>query len=308
MIHKILLPLDAAPDSQQQIRYAGKIAASMNAELYLLHVATPSRHGHRSSGLAKRATDTADRMLPAHTILCGRLDETIAGYAQSIDADLILMPTRGRGLFGQILSGSTTMDVLRIADRPLWVAKPKSVQLEQPARCERILCGVALEPEGEAVLRYAARLAKACGGELLIVHAIPEISEAMLMVYGLDESGEIELLPQAAHRRIHSLAASLDVPFRVETKIGEVAAILRKFAKQWRADVVIVGRGRRTDRWQLGANIGDVIVRSPCPVITLPPSARFIRPARRRRGWLATLPGAPRDCDFVHSPPREITV
>jgi nucleotide-binding universal stress UspA family protein len=293
MIQRILLPFDADRNNEHQIRYGREIAASVGAELYLLHVAAPGR-GRRSGGLAKRGPDVAARMLPAHRVLSGRRDETIASYARSIDADLILMPTRGRGLFGQILFGSTTMDVLRIANRPLWVAKPKSVLLEQPVRCKRILCGVPLGAEGESVLRYAARLAKAYGGELLIVHAIPEISEAMLMVYGLDDSGEIELLPHAAHRRISSMAAALDVPYRVEAKIGDVAAILRKFAKQWRADVVVVGRGRRTDRWQLGTNIGDIIVRSPCPVITVSRLASVIRPPGRRGGRVAALPAAPR--------------
>jgi nucleotide-binding universal stress UspA family protein len=246
-------------------------------------------------------------MLPAHTVLGGRRDETIASYAHSIDADLILMPTRGRGLFGQILFGSTTMDVLRTTTRPLWIAKPKSVLLEQPARCKRILCGVPVGAEGESVLRYAARFAKAYGGELLIVHAIPEISEAMLMVYGLDDSGEIELLPKAARRRICSMAASLDVPYRVEARIGDVAAILTKFAKQWQADVLVVGRGRRTDRWQFGANIGDIIVRSPCPVITVSRAPSLIRPPRGRGGRLAALPVVPRSGSFVGGVPREIT-
>jgi nucleotide-binding universal stress UspA family protein len=147
-------------------------------------------------------------------------------------------------------------------------------------------------------------LADACGGELLIVHAIPEISEAMLMVYGLDDTGEIELLPEAARRRIVSMAASLNVPYRVEAKTGDVAAIVRRFAKQWRADVVVAGRGRRTDRWQLGANIGDIIARSPCPVISVSGAARaFRRPAGspgRRRALVtsrpngAFVPGVPR--------------
>jgi nucleotide-binding universal stress UspA family protein len=151
-------------------------------------------------------------------------------------------------------------------------------------------------------------LAKAYGGELLIVHAIPEISEAMLMVYGLDDSGEIELLPQAAHRRMHSMAASLGVPYRVEAKVGDVAAILGKFAKQWRADVVVVGRGRRADRWQLGTNIGDIIVQSPCPVITFPRRARFIRPTGGRRTRVATLPTAFRTAVLAAGFPRVLAV
>jgi nucleotide-binding universal stress UspA family protein len=188
------------------------------------------------------------------------------------------------------------------------VAKPKSVLLHQPARCVRILCGVALGAEGESVLRYAAGLAKACAGELLIVHAVPEISEAMLMVYGLDDSGEIELLPQAARRRICSMAASLDVPYRVEAKIGDVAGIVRRFAKQWHADLVVVGRGRTTDRWQFGANVGDIIARSPCPVITVSGGASVIRRPAKKAGRLTTFPEALRGGACISDVPREIAV
>jgi nucleotide-binding universal stress UspA family protein len=293
MIQKVLLPFDVARDNQQHIRYGREVAASMGAELFLLHVAGSSFRGLRPGWSPRWEADVEVRRRPSHTVLGGRPAETIASYAHSIDADLILMPARGRGLLGQIMFGSTTMDVLRIANRPLWVAKQQSVLTEEPVRCKRILCGVPLGAEGEAVLQYAARLAKACSGELLIVHAVPEISEAMLMVYGLDDSGEIELRPDTAHRRVSSLAATIGVPYQVETKIGDVAAILRRFAKRWRADVVVVGRGRKTGRWQLGTSLGDIIVRSPCPVITHVGDARSIRPAGGRETRLATLPAAP---------------
>lgn len=294
MIRKVLLPFDGNRDSHRQIRYGREIAASMGAELCLLHVAGSSGNSRRTRRSPKWDPDVDARTFPSHAVLHGKPAEKIASYADFVDADLILMPTRGRGILGQILFGSTTLDVLRIANRPLWVAKPQSVTTERPVRAKRILCGVELGPRGESVLRYAARLAKACGAELLIVHAVPEISEAMLMVYGLDDSGEIELLPKAAHRKVSSMAAGIDVPYQVEARIGDVAAILRKFAKRWRADVVVVGRGRRTDRWQLGANIGDIIMRSPCPVITHAARARSIRPAGYRTTRGATLAAVPR--------------
>lgn len=275
---KILLPLDVARDCRQQVRYGADVAASMNAELCLLHVAGTGRGAHRPRRSAE--WDCAAQTYLTHTVvLRGRPAEKIASYARFINADLILVPTRGRGLLGQIFFGSTTMEVLRLANRPLWVAKPQSLTTAKPVRLKRILCGVELGSQGESVLRYSAGLAKASGGDLLIVHAIPEISEAMLMLYGLDHSGEIELLPQAAHRKISSMAATLGVPYQVEARIGDVATILRKFAKRWQADVVVVGRGRRTDRWRVGANIRDIIARSPCPVMAYPGSSKRIWPA-----------------------------
>jgi hypothetical protein len=90
------------------------------------------------------------------------------------------------------------------------------------------------------------------------------------------------------------MAAAIDVPCQVETKTGDVAAILRKFAQRWRADVVVVGRGRRTDLWPLGANIGDIIRRSPCPVITHAARVKPIRSSGHRatpRAAVAAVPG-----------------
>lgn len=287
MFERILLPISDDRSNQRQLLYAEDMAAAMGADLCLLHVAMESRLGHRVGGSHQRDPHVSTRIRPAHTVLSGRVDEAIARHADAIVADLILMPTRGCGLFGQLLFGSTTLDVLRIADRPLWVVKPKTVLSAEPVRCKRILCAVELGAEGELVLRYAARLADAYNAELLIVHAIPGISEAMLIQCGLDGSGRIELLPGAARRRIGAMAAPLNVSYEVQAEIGDVAAIVRRFARQWRADVVVVGRGRRADRWQHGANVGDIIARSPCPVITVPgeawvgrrPAARTAAPA-----------------------------
>jgi nucleotide-binding universal stress UspA family protein len=203
-------------------------------------------------------------------------------YADRVDADLILMPTRGRGLLGQILFGSTTMDVLRITDRPVWAAKPEAIRSERPARCSRILCGVELGAKGESVLSYAAQWAAACAGELLIAHAVPEISEAMLALYGVDESGEIELLPEKARRGLAAMAAKIGVPCEVEAQVGDAAGILRTLAKHWSADVVIAGRGGGNNARRLGANIGDIIAQAPCPVIAYAERSCGGRPPRRR--------------------------
>ncbi|MGE5644629.1 MAG: universal stress protein [Acidobacteriota bacterium] len=277
----ILLPLNLTRDCRRPMRYGIELAAAMKANLRLLHVAGS---GGRARPYAWPAEwDETTRASAAHkAVITGRPAERIAAYANSIDADLILMPTRGRGLPGQLLFGSTTMDVLRIANQPLWIAKPQFVQTERPIRFKRVLCGVDLGAEGRSVLNCAARWAEAWDGEILVVHAVCGISEAMLMTYGSGDSGEVELLPEMAHRKVASMAAPIGVPWQVKIEVGDVAEVLLKFAKQWRADVVIVGRGRRTGLWEFGTNIGDIIARSPCPVITVPHRAMRVRPAAHR--------------------------
>lgn len=266
MIQSILLPLDIAQDCRQQIRYGVEMAATMGAELSLLHVARPDRCGRRCGEHTEwESVAGAQRVPVPMTVVQGKPAEKIAGYANSIDADLILMPTRGRGFLGQILFGSTTTDLLRIANRPIWIAKPEAVATG-PVRAKRILVGVDFGSQGDAVLRYAAELAAASDGEMLVVHAVPEINEGTLMAV-LDDSGDLELRPDSAERRLSAMTATIDVPYRMEVKTGDVAATMRKLAKRWRADAIVAGRGRRTNLRQLGPNISDVIVRAPCPVI-----------------------------------------
>lgn len=267
MIQKILLPLDVDRDCQQHIRYGVELAATMGAGLSLLHVARPDRCSRRSGWHAEWESVAGAQPLPAPMIVVpGKPAEKIASYANSIDADLILMPTRGRGFLGQILFGSTTTDLLRIADRPVWIARPGSVASERPISAKRILCGVEFGSQGEEVLSYATKLAAASDGEVLVVHAVPEINEGTLLTI-LDDSGEIELRPESAERRLSAMTATIDVPYQVEVKTGDVSAIIRKLAKRWRADAIVAGHGRRTNRRQLGSNISDIIVRAPCPVI-----------------------------------------
>jgi nucleotide-binding universal stress UspA family protein len=272
LFRKILLPVDANT-AEAAVRYARQVASAARAELCLLRVAKESlyrshqydwpqeAYGHTVSGLPP----------PARMILPGRPAEMIVGYADHIEADLILMPTRGHGPLGQLLFGSTTMDVIRSTTRAVWVAKKPYLRVDGPFSCRRIVCGIDVTPEGQAVLNHASKAAAAWHADLVIVHAIPGISDAMLARYGLDEGADIELLPEAARRKIWSMAARINIPCQVHVRIDDPAEYLLRTVKEWCADLLIVGRGKRTSRWSVGANIARLIERSNCPVITFAP-------------------------------------
>jgi nucleotide-binding universal stress UspA family protein len=273
VFQKILLPVDNSTAPGASIRYAKQIASAANAELHLLHVARESEFREYRFDWPTEADLSPLTTLPrgSRLILPGNPAQTIVDYADHLGADLIMMPTRGRGILGQLLFGSTTMDVLRRTTLPVWVVKRRSVMANDTFSRRRIVCGIELGKEGQAVLNYAGRAAAAWNADLVIVHAIPGMSDAMLMLYGLDETGEIELLPDAARRKIRSMAAHIRVPFQLDVSIADPAEYLRRAAKAHRADLVIVGRGRHTNEWSIGANIGDIIARSDCPVITYRP-------------------------------------
>src|SRR3712207_4249260 len=98
MFRKILLPVDAHT-TEDAVRYAGQVASTSGAELCLLHVAKESWYRSRQYSWPQEAYAWPISGLPppSRLILPGKPGEMIVAYADHIEADLILMPTRGHG-------------------------------------------------------------------------------------------------------------------------------------------------------------------------------------------------------------------
>jgi nucleotide-binding universal stress UspA family protein len=267
---RILAPIDLLHNAEAAMRHSVAIAGAAKAELWALYVAETGRGGRQRPfewPLESIVPPESGLAIPHRLVLSGTPAQTIADCADEINADLILMPSRGLGAFGQLFRHSTTLDVVRQTGRPIWVVKKDQMRADAAFRCRRVLCGIELGSDGANVLNYASKVARDWSAELSITHVIPDVNEAMLMVYGLDETGEIELAPDAVRRKLVAMAASVDVPYRIDISTGDVATELRNAAKRIQADLIIVGRGRRRNG-ECGGNIAEIIARSPCPVLT----------------------------------------
>jgi nucleotide-binding universal stress UspA family protein len=263
MLRKILLPVDAKTASAA-VRYARQIASAARAELYLLHVVKKSRYRSYRYDWPEEADEHAWSGFPrlGRLILPGSPAQMIVAYADRIDAELILMPTRGYGQLGQFFLGSTIMDVIRSTTRTVWVTRKPVLNLEVPFSCKRIVCGIDVNSEGYAVLHRAVKTAATWNADLIIVHAIPGLSDAVLTRYGLEGSDDIEMLSKAARRKIRSMGRAASYPFQVEVTIGDPVDTVSRATRKWSADLVIIGRGKRTNGWNVGPNIGEIIARS----------------------------------------------
>jgi nucleotide-binding universal stress UspA family protein len=250
------MPVDRLTDAAAAAEYARQIGFVMNADLFLLHVA------NESTG------PVANPHKIAITVRAGDAAEEIVRYADEIDANLIVMPARRYGIVRQLLSGSTTMDVIQRTRRSVWIASKQSLKPPVCFSCRRILCGIDLDIEAATVLKCASDLATTWNAEAIVVHANLGMSGATSMGYHLSETDGRAALPQIALRRMLVRAIPRDVQFTLEVTVGDVASVLRKAARKHCADLVVIGRGIHTTRWQFGANIGNVISRVPCPVLT----------------------------------------
>ena len=139
---KIIVPVDGSRGAGEAVRFAAKLAKDSGAELTLLHVYdAPMASQFGLAGLtdedferamkevAKQSFEAADAVLGPdassadHQVAMGHPAEEICGKAQTLNADLVVMGTRGRSELESILLGSVSERVLRHAPCPVTVVR-----------------------------------------------------------------------------------------------------------------------------------------------------------------------------------------
>ena len=142
---------------------------------------------------------------------------------------------------------------------------------------KKILVAVDGSPTSLRGLDEAVKVATGTGGRLLLVHVVNELlmtADAVPSVYydsiieSLRESG-VKVLEQAA--TIVRRAEVWSEPRLVETLGGRVADEIVKQAKEWSADLIVMGtHGRRgLKRLAMGSDAELVLRLSPVPVLLI---------------------------------------
>jgi nucleotide-binding universal stress UspA family protein len=139
---KILVATDGSREAQLALSTAAELAKSTDSELHVVHVGEvplvyhPERHAYRAEyeehekeakQLLEAQVDRigeggSAREAQAH-LRMGRADEQIVELAQSIDAGLIVMGSRGQGRLRRALVGSVSESVVRHAHCPVTIVR-----------------------------------------------------------------------------------------------------------------------------------------------------------------------------------------
>ena len=194
---------------------------------------------------------------------------SIVGLAELSQADLIMMPTRGRGRFRAALLGSVTAKVLHDAACPVWTAAHAEA-LAYPASTEwrNVVCAIDTTNEALSVIRYAKQTASDRGAKIHLVHSVPPPMEAGLEKY-LDREFEI-CLKEAARKTIRNMQEEAGTDFRLCIEAGKVAAVVAAAAEEDQADLVLMGRGELPRfAGRLRSNAYAIVRDSPCPVLSI---------------------------------------
>ena len=138
---RILVATDGSREAQLALTTAADLAKSTNSELHVLHVGGmpfvyhPERHAYRAE--YEEHEKEAQQLLEAQVdhlegagateaqlhLRMGRADEEIVELAQSINAGLIVMGSRGQGRLRRALVGSVSESVVRHAHCPVTIVR-----------------------------------------------------------------------------------------------------------------------------------------------------------------------------------------
>jgi nucleotide-binding universal stress UspA family protein len=286
MFERILYPTDGSEPASEAFEYALDLADRHGAELHVLSVADTTRDslvrvrgdvvdaleraGRRAvDGAAERAGERGIEAVTA--VRQGRPDAEILSYAEQVDAGLVVLPTRGRGVVEETLFGSVAQQVLRRSERPVLTVRPGTdPRGHHPYR--RVLVPTDGSKPADAAVEVGAVVARAYDARLDLLSVVNVAS------LGADIRSELQAdaLENQAHDVVEAAVATAEA-----AGVGSVSGFVEHAPAVHRAvlshveahqtDLIVLGTHGRgaVDRLLLGSVTGKLVRTAPVPVMAV---------------------------------------
>jgi nucleotide-binding universal stress UspA family protein len=173
---RIVIATDGSPSASEAVEFGLELAAEQSAEAIFVHVApavdvlptaggfgTPGGLPHElteydRSSLEEAAGLASEEGVEARTeLLTGDPACEIVAYADSIDAGLIVVGSRGHGALASALLGSVSRGVLHEARRPVLVVRGAPARVRPPTATVSVTPRAAPAPGRDARARHGSR-------------------------------------------------------------------------------------------------------------------------------------------------------
>jgi nucleotide-binding universal stress UspA family protein len=258
---------------EEMVRMLREIPPCRQARINLLHVipeqggSNLQEHRDRSEAMVSEAIQRLGLTAAEVTTIVrqGDTKQTVLSVAEEIDADLIVMGSRGLGRLQSILANSTSQYVFQLSTRPMLLVRDDLYV----RAINRVMVTVDGTGVGDDAIRLACELVSGIpGGSLVGVH----VTRQDITPSRGGKSPADEVLGKAVQQ-----ARALGVEMKPVHRTGDVSRTVCQIAEELKADLlVIASQDRRPlvakalvdlDRL-LGSSVSDYIrVHAPAPVL-----------------------------------------
>lgn len=182
-------------------------------------------------------------------------------------ADLVMMPTHGRGIVRRFLLGSVTAKTLHDIDAAVWTGVGRAFENYGPhLPYKQVMCCYDGGEESEAVLRAAASLACAYQAGLSIV----QVLEAPAAASEIDITRYLSEMTDAADAKLREMKAKLGIDAPHAIFYGMLLQTLCKQAIDTKADLIVADRGHDQETFgRMWSCLYPLVRESPCPVLSI---------------------------------------
>lgn len=312
MIERILVPLDGSAAAEHALAHLLALAPAFEAEAILLRVVPPGRTGGISHDPVEWRLDRADAgrylselaeklreggLQVGTEVREGRPAEEIVRLAHERQFDLVLMSASGHGVGQDFPLGGTAQKVLSKVETSVLVSRPAEEAGDGLAAAgyDRIVLLLDCSRRGDVAARVAARIARARGAVLEMVHVVqvPELPEPLpadARSRRLREEivGESRRIAESYLRDLRRTACCEDVEARVRVSSSEdvVAELHGICAETGDGLTVVCSHGAsRAGPGPHGGVATSLLQHAPGPVLVLQdPSRAAARPGESRTG------------------------
>lgn len=217
---------------------------------------------------------------PAETVvLTGQPAEEVVQVAQERRADLVLMGARGLNPILYWILGSVSHHVVRYAPCSVLIVKLREGRAPVPTdRPWRVLLAADPSPHSAFGADLLTRLPLGSDTE---VRAVAVVQEPARPTPAQEEARRVwEALLEAEERSAQAAAERLAARLRTrypaatsELRLGDPADQLVRMAREWPADLVVIGARGTSERKEapIGNVTQKVLGHAPCPVLVARP-------------------------------------
>ena len=281
---KVLLATDGSEDAKLAARAAVSLSGTAGAELHIIHawqyvpnpVIDAGYYEEEGRRILEEQTENVSHaggvVSGSHLVMGAPVDATL-DLADEIDADLIVVGSRGYGTLGRLVVGSVSEGVVHHANRPVLVLRGGEVAWPP----ERVVIG----DDGSEAAERAGEMASSIGGLFgargVLVRAYPELPEADKVGRALDPRAVDDALRRAErelHERAEDLGRLAGIQLRMEIAAGDAAVALLETAREGDEARTLVAVGSRglglAKRLRLGSVSNKVLRAAEGPVLVYP--------------------------------------